>query len=149
MGYGNHRLTIDTLTEACMVRLADYKNSKGEVLHKKEDGSDWIPSQWFQALVGEVGEFANKRKKFERGDMSFEDFEVHAKKEMADIMCYLVILSRRCLDAPDCIDEHGIDLSQAIVDKFNEVSDRVGSRVILEHDDWHFRKIGIEDRPDL
>lgn len=78
---------------------------------------DWTPSQWLQALVGEVGEYANLRKKHERGDIDAATFKRLAEGELADIQCYLVLLADRL----------GIDLASATVAKFNEVSDRIGS----------------------
>lgn len=81
----------------------------------------WTAAQWLQALVGEVGEYANWRKKFERGDITHEAFIREAAKELADVQAYLDLLA----------DELGINLGEATRDKFNEVSDRVGSTVRL------------------
>ncbi len=114
-------LSFATLREASETRLPLFKNSKGEPAHSEPDGSDWSPAQWLQAIVGELGEYANKRKKFERGDISREEFLVEAKKELADVQIYLDLLAFRL----------GIDLGQAVVDKFNEVSERVGAPVFL------------------
>lgn len=104
-----------------MLRLPQFKNSKGQPAHSKADGSDWSPAQWLQAVTGELGEYANLRKKYERGDIHAADFYLAAKKELADVAIYLDILSFRL----------GIDLGAAIREKFNEVSVRVGSDVRL------------------
>lgn len=122
-------LSFHQLRAANAARLPQFKNSKGELAHTKADGSDWTPSQWLEAVVGELGEYANWRKKFNRGDITFEEFKRHAAKELAGVATYLDILARRCLDMGDCIDPIGIDLGHAIMEKFNEVSDRVGATI--------------------
>lgn len=144
MGYGTNGLTFNTLREANAARLPQFKNKHGELAHSKSNGSDWNPGQWLGAVIGELGEYANFRKKFERGDITFEEFKVHAAKELADVQTYLDILARRCLDQVVdgkvvIADQDGVDLGQATMDKFNEVSERVGSNVYIEADDWHYR----------
>lgn len=128
MGYLTHGLTFKTLREANRKRLPQFKNAKGELAHSKADGSDWSPAQWLQAVVGELGEYANLRKKYERGDIASHEFYLNARKELADIVIYLDILAAQL----------GIDLSTAIIDKFNEVSVRVSSTVFIADDgsDW-------------
>lgn len=130
MGHLTDGLTFNTLRRANVQRLPLFKNSKGEVSHSEPDGSDWSPAQWLQAVVGEIGEYANFRKKFERGDISYETFRTHAKKEIADVVIYLDILAYRL----------GIDLGKAVMDKFNEVSNRVGANVYIDAEDWHRRQ---------
>jgi NTP pyrophosphatase (non-canonical NTP hydrolase) len=120
-------LTFSALRGANMARLPEFRNSKGGLAHTSITGSDWSPAQWLQAVVGELGEYANLRKKFERGDIDFPHFVEQARKELADVVTYLDILAMQL----------GIDLGQATMDKFNEVSERVGSTVRLEADDWH------------
>lgn len=134
MGNGSG-LKFNALRQANIARLPQFKNKHGVCAHTKPDGSDWSPAQWLQALTGELGEFANLRKKLERGDLSLSEFEIHAAKELADIQTYLDILAMRCLDTDGCPHPTGIDLGQATVDKFNEVSERVGSTVRLDADD--------------
>ena len=127
MGYGTDGLTFNTLRAANLARLKQFKNSKGVKAHRRNDGSDWTPAQWLQALVGEVGEYANTRKKYERGDISKEEFDQKAAKELADVQTYLDILAYRL----------GIDLGRATIEKFNEVSLRSGSNVRLtDSGDW-------------
>ena len=151
MGYGTNGLTFNALAGANLARLKDFRNSKGHLAHSMQDGSDWTPAQWLQAVVGELGEYANFRKKFERGDLTLEEFERLAAKELADVQIYLSILAMRCLDYDSgpfndgripnferIAHPTGIDLGRATMDKFNEVSKRVGSRVRLEADDWHY-----------
>ena len=80
--------------------------------------------------MGELGEYANFRKKFERGDIDEEEFLIEAEKELADVATYLDILASQ-LD---------IDLGKAVIKKFNEVSERVGSTIYIgEDDDWHIK----------
>lgn len=82
---------------------------------------EWTPAQILQALIGELGEYANFRKKFERGDLPQGKFVVEANKELADVQIYLDLLAHAL----------NIDLGQATIAKFNEVSHRVGSEVFL------------------
>lgn len=121
-------LSFNTLRGANIARLPEFKNKHGEPAHSEPDGSDWSPAQWLQAVVGEVGEYANLRKKFERGDISEVEFKFESAKELADIQIYLDILAFRL----------GINLGEAVKAKFNEVSRRVGSKVFIGDDgDWH------------
>jgi len=114
-------LTFKRLLEVELQRLPEFKNRKGELAHSKPDGSDWSPSQWLQAVVGELGEYANLRKKYERGDIDANEFHREAAKELADVQCYLSLLAYH-------ID---IDLGEATIQKFNEISDRIGSTIKL------------------
>lgn len=143
MGYGTDGLTFNTLREANTRRMEDYRKKDGTLIHAGSNGSDWSPAQWLQALVGEIGEYANIRKKFERGDMSREEFTQLATKELADVQMYLDILAARCLDLDGYVDDSGINLGQAAIEKFNEVSDRVGSRVYISDNgsDYHLRPL--------
>lgn len=117
-------LNFGILREANIRRLPQFKNKKGLMAHSKADGSDWSPAQWIQAIIGELGEYANFRKKYERGDISLEEFNVEAAKELADVQIYLDILAFRL----------GIDLGEAVINKFNEVSNRVGSSIFINQD---------------
>jgi len=93
---------------------------------------DWSPADWSNAMAGEAGELlevllplivktnsiCNLTKKIQRGDaVSLEE----VGKEIADVVIYADLLSHRL----------GIDLSDAVRRKFNEVSARVGSDVLL------------------
>lgn len=107
-----------TLQEAMAIRLPQFKNKAVEYAN---DGSDWSDAQWLQALVGELGEYANLKKKIERGDFPIDEKRADLGKELADVVMYLVILASRL----------NIDLDSAIVNKFNEVSERIGADVFL------------------
>lgn len=117
-------LTLATLRCANAARLPTLKNKHGELAHSKADGSDWSPAQWLQAVVGELGEYANLRKKFERGDIGAEEFQREAADELADVQTYLDILASQL----------GIDLGRATISKFNRISDRVKSPVHIYTD---------------
>lgn len=114
-------LTFHQLRAANLSRMPQFKNSKGEPVHSRPDGSDWSAAQWLQAVTGELGEYANIRKKYERGDIDFNTFMEAGKRELADVVVYLDILASQL----------GIDLANAVRLKFNEVSERVGSNVTL------------------
>lgn len=115
------KLTFDMLRDANKARLPTFKNGRGEPAHSEADGSDWCLAQWSNATLGELGEAANLIKKIERGDYTLDEMRVELGKELA----YLDILAFRA----------GVDLGQATIDKFNEVSVRVGSPIRITVDD--------------
>lgn len=118
----HQRMTFATLREANIVRLPRFKNKKGLPAHSKPDGSDWALSTWCNAVLGELGELANLIKKVERGDLTLDEAREAAGKECADVATYLDILAFRL----------GVDLGQTTMDKFNEVSHRVGAGVFID-----------------
>lgn len=93
--------------------------------------NEWSPSDWATALAGEVGEACNFIKKIRRlkskhfkGDKSRKHKKELYKatgKEIADALCYLDLLAARM----------GFQLDDLVKQKFNEVSDRVGSKIKL------------------
>jgi hypothetical protein len=115
-----HPLSFSTLREANKQRIPTFKNKKGELIHNA-DGSDWSISDWYEAMSGEAGKFANFHKKFRRGELTEQEFLKEATKELADIQIYLDILAFRL----------GIDLGRATFEKFNEVSQRVHSPIFI------------------
>lgn len=112
-------LDFYTLRQANIARLPEFKNKHGEPAHSKADGSDWSPAQWLEAVVGELGEYANKHKKFVRGDFTKGEFDKEAADELADVLIYLDLLAFQL----------GIDLGKATIKKWNEVSARVGTNL--------------------
>ena len=114
-------LTFAQLRHANILRLPEFKDAKGRPAHSKADGSDWTLGEWMTAVVGEVGDAANIIKKVRRGDMTLEEARPLLAKEFADVQTYLDLLAFRC----------GIDLGDSTVEKFNEISERVGSDVKL------------------
>ena len=129
MGYGTDGLTFRTLRDANKARLPQFKNRRGEPAHSQPDGSDWKLSAWCNAVTGELGELANLIKKIERGDMTLDEARQDVADELADVVTYLDILAFRC----------GVDLGNATMSKFNRVSERVGSDVWVDAEDWHRR----------
>ena len=107
-------LTFEEFRVASVTRMLDAWPD-----HAGVGGADpWSPCDWMTALAGEVGEAANLIKKRRRG----EDIPTELiAKELADVQAYLVLLAECLL----------IDLEEATIAKFNEVSDRVGSGVHL------------------
>lgn len=92
----NESLTFSQLREANLKRLPVFKNSKGEPAHSKPDGSDWTRTEWLEAVIGEIGEYANFAKKYRRGDIARDVFISNAKKELADTQCYLDLFAYQC-----------------------------------------------------
>lgn len=132
MGYITDGLSFNTLRDANKKRLPTFKNKHGALAHTKVDGSDWSPAQWLQAVVGELGEYANVRKKFERGDFTQEEFIKEASDELADVVTYIDLLSEQL----------GIDLGRAVISKFNRTSEKARSPIFMRSDgtDWFIRK---------
>lgn len=127
MGYMTDGLTFNALREANTLRLPQFKNGRGEPAHSEPDGSNWCLAQWCNAVCGEIGEAANLIKKIERGDITLDEARADLGKEFADVVTYLDILAMRA----------GVDLGQATMAKFNEVSERVGSTVRVDADGAH------------
>lgn len=118
-------LTFSQLRIANCHRLPLFKNARGERAHTEVDGSDWTPADWLTAVVGELGEAANIMKKIKRGDFA-PGVELDMAREalafeFADVATYLDILAF----------QHGVDLGEAIREKFNMVSKRVDCKVVL------------------
>lgn len=94
---------------------------KGNQDRQKDWNTNWSLPEWGNALSGETGELCNVIKKIHRGDFSLE--EANEKEliadEAADIVTYLDLLCQKA----------GIDLGTAIVNKFNKVSEKIGSDV--------------------
>ena len=115
-------LRFETLRRANTARLPEFKNAKGGAAHTSADGSDWTPLEWAGAMAGEAGEAANVAKKIRRGDLTGDEARSQLAKELADVVCYADILAMQL----------GIDLGEAVQEKFNEVSRRVSSTVFIE-----------------
>lgn len=129
MGYGTDGLTFNTLRTGNIQRLPEFKNNQGNTAHSKDDGSDWSPAQWLQAVVGELGEYANIRKKVERGDFDGKADEAQQMMadELADVVVYLDILAFQL----------NINLGRAVMEKWNRTSKKVGSKLYLDAEGWH------------
>lgn len=114
-------LTFAALRGANIARLPQFRNARGEIANAMPDGSDWSLSDWYTAMSGEAGEAGNVLTKIRRGDFTLEAARPKLASEFADVVIYLDILAKQA----------GIDLGEAVRDKFNEVSNRVGSTVML------------------
>jgi len=123
------------IKDSLMVAVNDMRNSgvsflqnlRNKNVARCKDGfgkevTDWSEMQWGCAIAGEVGELCNILKKRERdADTSGKLSNEEVGKEIADAILYLDLLAARV----------GIDLESAIVQKFNEVSARRGSQIVL------------------
>ena len=83
--------------------------------------SDWSLAEWSNAMAGECGEACNLTKKMLRGDKGGKRDIKELGKEIADVVVYADLLAAAA----------GIDLEKAIIEKFNEVSDRKKSKIKL------------------
>lgn len=86
----------------------------------------WTETDWACALAGEVGELCNFIKKRKRvfdakGNIKLPHKE-DCRKELADIITYADLLAARM----------DIDLGKAVINKFNEVSDRQKTSIKLK-----------------
>jgi NTP pyrophosphatase (non-canonical NTP hydrolase) len=111
----NHSLDFATLRAVNSDR-ARYWHSKGS--------REWSTLEWAGAMCGEAGEAANVAKKLLRVDLGIhsnnnderEVLRAKLKKELADVLIYC-----------DLVASHeGIDLAQAVIEVFNQVSIREG-----------------------
>lgn len=110
-------LTFKALREANIARAAEPVEAYNEC-------DDWTLADWMTATVGELGELANLLEKVKRGDFTMEEVQDKIAKEFADVQTYLDIMAN----------EAGVDLGDATVKKFNEVSKRVGSGAFITPD---------------
>jgi NTP pyrophosphatase (non-canonical NTP hydrolase) len=82
---------------------------------------EWSLSEWSNAMAGETGEACNVTKKILRGDKPLVEYKKDLAKEIADVICYADLLAAAA----------GIDLEKAVIEKFNEVSDRRQCKIKL------------------
>lgn len=83
--------------------------------------TDWSLAEWSNAMAGECGEACNLTKKMLRGDKGGEKDIEELGKEIADVVVYADLLAAAA----------GVDLEKAVIEKFNEVSDRKKSKIKL------------------
>lgn len=88
--------------------------------HKIED---WSLSDWFTAVVGELGEAANIAKKLNRvrdgvpgNDKTEDELRKNLRSEIADVFIYLDLLAQ----------SQGISLVDAVVETFDAKSQKIG-----------------------
>ena len=89
----------------------------------------WSPSDWLTAITGELGELASllKMRNRERDGLPGNKFSPTRKQiegEIADVFTYLDLLAASM----------DINLDDAVITKFNEISERVGfpDRVVVD-----------------
>jgi hypothetical protein len=96
-------------------------------------------AQTFMRMVSIVGTYGNEAKKYDRGDIDEVAINRHTKNLVHALAGSVYELGVSCTIKNHCGDEvieahpTGVDLGQATVDKFNEVSRRVGSTVFLDN----------------
>jgi NTP pyrophosphatase (non-canonical NTP hydrolase) len=90
--------------------------------------SDWSPSDWMVATLGELGEAANIVKKLNRvrdgipgNDATESELREALRDEIADAFTYLDLFAQ----------SEGFYLEDASINKFNVVSARIGYPEIL------------------
>ena len=92
------------------LRIANVERCEHSFGNKIEE---WSPTDWGCALAGEAGELCNKLKKMRRGEsVPLKD----VADEIADTVIYCDLLAERL----------GINLDEAVISKFNEVTHRRG-----------------------
>lgn len=89
----------------------------------------WSTSDWFTALLGELGEAANVAKKLNRvrdgipgNKVSEEELWLHLRKELGDTFVYLDLLSQSV----------GISIGEAAVEVFNAKSEELGCPIVIK-----------------
>lgn len=90
--------------------------------------NSWSRSDWFTAVLGELGEAANVAKKLNRvrdgipGNSETEaELRAALAVELADTFCYLDLLAQ----------SEGVDLGEAVIEKFNYISRKIGSKLLI------------------
>ena len=92
--------------------------------------NSWSTSDWFVAIVGELGEAANIVKKLNRvrdgipgNKHTPEELRTKLAQELADVYIYLDLICQ----------QQGIDIGEAVLRTFNNKSREIGyPKIILE-----------------
>src|ERR1700684_4063664 len=89
----------------------------------------WSMSDWFLALLGELGEAANVAKKLNRvrdgipgNKQTRADLEEQLRKELGDSFVYLDLLAQSV----------GVSIEDAAVEVFNEKSEQLGCPITMQ-----------------
>lgn len=110
-------LTFKTFSRVNLARVKRW--------HKGFPGGDgWTGADWSNAMVGEAGEVANAVKKLRRdedgltgnGELTRAELLADLADELGDVVAYLDLLAQY----------YGIDLAEAVANKFNKVSKKNG-----------------------
>lgn len=114
-------------TKLCPIRFSELRTANVErceqVFHRL---NDWSATDWACAMAGECGEACNEIKKLRRIETgSAMPGELVTResigRELADMVIYADLLAARL----------GIDLGDAVVKKFNDVSLKRDSNITL------------------
>jgi NTP pyrophosphatase (non-canonical NTP hydrolase) len=111
-------------------KFSDANRSRCEATNGfNHDLQSWSLSDWFTAVLGELGEAANVAKKLNRvrdgipgNTISAGELRDMLERELADTFIYLDLLCQ----------SQGIVLEHAIVRAFNRKSHEIGYPVLLE-----------------
>lgn len=118
-------LNIEVENPGILERLRESSKSRVFRWHGKRGVKDWNVMEWSAAAAGEMGEACNVAKKIKRLDTGLQRRKSESKRkelvakladEIADTIIYLDLLAMR----------EGIDVSSAIVSKFNRTSEEFG-----------------------
>jgi hypothetical protein len=124
-------------------KLGEYKLSAGDTAILQGYPFDNSPAETLMYIIAALGDYANSRKKYDRGDYTLEEYALKKDVAMHVVRNYLEELERPDIDLkgkphpgdvvriahPD-----GVDLGQAVTDKFNLVSQRVNCDVWILSD---------------
>ena len=98
-------------------------------------------AQLLMVVVAALGNYANWSKKFTRGDIDLETFNEFKRRDLRsahqallDLMDFVPVAGQHRSDAVR-VSFDGFDLGEAVQEKFNEVSSRVGCNVCLQGGD--------------
>lgn len=123
MGLRLHQVSSGPVIMSKSLTFSEFRSANvARCLKWHPDGIEsWSSSDWMTAIVGELGELASliKMRNRERDGLTGNKFtptDEMIAKEAADVYTYLDLFC----------EANGIDLGRAVVDKFNEVSERVG-----------------------
>lgn len=92
-------------------------------------------AQELQLAIAGLGEYANWRKKYQRGDITYQEFLAVSSQGLEESVHTLQQLPLNASKFAAPVSEAhptGVDLGDATRDKFNEVSTRVGVPVYIE-----------------
>ena len=106
--------------------------------------SSWSRSDWFTAVLGELGEAANIAKKLNRtrdgipgNKASKEELAVKLRQELGDTFVYLDLLAQAC----------GISIGDAAVEVFNVKSQELKCSIMMLAAEQDVRSC-LEDKPE-
>lgn len=90
--------------------------------------SGWSEAEWLAAATGEMGEVAHvvkamlrKRDGLISNTLSDEELQNMLGEEIADTIIYLDLLAQKA----------GLSIEEAIRNKFNTMSEKIGSQIII------------------